>query len=74
MDVNFFHSALKNQVLKLLAAIVIAFCAIFLLTAFVTNKSETELFSKGANLVSDPQLVGGKKKMITLPTGRQAIF
>ena len=46
MDVNFFHSALKNQLLKLFAAIVIAFCGIFLLTAFVTNKSELNYFRK----------------------------
>ena len=50
MHVNFSRTAFRSPAIKRLAAIVIAFCAIFFLTAFVTDRSESEVFSKRVNL------------------------
>jgi hypothetical protein len=50
MHVNFSHTAFRSPAIKRLAAIMISFCAIFLLAALVTDRSESELFSKRANL------------------------
>ena len=49
MHVNSFHSTTKSPTIKLFATIVIAFCAIFFLAAFITNRSE-EVISKRVNI------------------------
>lgn len=51
MNVNSFNRTLRSSAIKFFAAIVIAFCAIFFLAAFITDKSEEEIFSKRINLV-----------------------
>lgn len=50
MHVNSFNRAYRNQGFKLFAAIVISFCAIFLLAAFMTHRPEDEIFSKRVNI------------------------
>jgi hypothetical protein len=50
MRVNSFHKAFANPTFKLFAATVIAFCAVFFLASFITDKSKSELFSKRVNL------------------------
>ncbi len=50
MNVNSFSRALRRPRLKLFAAIVVSLCAIFFLTAFVTDKSEGEIISKRVNI------------------------
>jgi len=50
MHVNSFNRFFSSQRFKLFAAIVISLCAIFFLTAFITGKSEGELFSKRVNI------------------------
>ncbi|HKZ38242.1 MAG TPA: winged helix-turn-helix domain-containing protein [Chryseolinea sp.] len=50
MHVNSFHSTTKSPTIKLFATIVIAFCAIFFLAAFVIDKSEGEVISKRVNI------------------------
>lgn len=50
MNVNSFSSGFRRPGLKLFAAIVVSLCAIFFLTAFVTDKSEGEIISKRVNI------------------------
>jgi DNA-binding winged helix-turn-helix (wHTH) protein len=50
MRVNSFNTALKSPAIKLFAAIGIAFCTIFILAAFVTDRSESEGISKRMNI------------------------
>jgi DNA-binding winged helix-turn-helix (wHTH) protein len=50
MHVNFFNRALRSPTIKLFAAIISAFCAIFFLAAFITDRSEDEEISKRVNI------------------------
>ena len=50
MHVNSFNRALRTPTIKLFAAIVIAFCTIFFLAAFITDRSEDEVISKRVNI------------------------
>jgi hypothetical protein len=50
MHVNSFNSYFRNTTIKLFATIVIAFCAIFFLVAFITDRSEDEVISKRVNI------------------------
>ncbi|HEY8934969.1 MAG TPA: winged helix-turn-helix domain-containing protein [Cyclobacteriaceae bacterium] len=50
MNVNSFNKIFRSPGLKLLAAIAISLCAIFLLAAFVTHRSESEIISKRVNI------------------------
>lgn len=50
MHVNSFYSALRSPSIKLLAIIVIAFCAVFFLAAFITDRSGDEAISKRVNI------------------------
>jgi len=50
MDVNSFDRAYNSSGFKLFAAFLICFCAIFFLAAFMTGRSEGEIFSKRVNI------------------------
>jgi DNA-binding winged helix-turn-helix (wHTH) protein len=50
MRVNFFNTVFRTQRFQLFAAIVISFCAIFFLTAFITDRSEGDIYSKRVNI------------------------
>lgn len=50
MHVNSFKIVFRSPVVKLFAAIIISVCAIFILGAFVTDRSENELTSKRVNI------------------------
>lgn len=50
MSVNSFHTVFNRPGVKRFAAAAVALCAIFVLAAFVTNRSDGELTSKRANI------------------------
>ena len=50
MNVNSFNSSYRSPRFKLFAAIVICFSAIFFLAAFITDRSEGDIFSKRVNI------------------------
>lgn len=50
MHVNFLNTTLGSPIIKLLVTIVIAFCAIFFLAAFITDRSEDDVTSKRLNI------------------------
>lgn len=50
MHVNSFNRANRSPGFKLFAASLICFCAIFFLAAFITDRSEGEIFSKRVNI------------------------
>src|SRR5688572_23684105 len=50
MRLNSFNRVFRSPSIKVLATIVVAFCAIFILAAFVTDRSEDELISRRVNI------------------------
>jgi DNA-binding winged helix-turn-helix (wHTH) protein len=50
MRVNSFNSTLMSRSSKLLATLVLAFCTIFFLAAFITDRSENGMISKRVNI------------------------
>ncbi len=50
MSVNSFHTMFNRPAVKHFAAAAVALCAIFVLAAFVTNRSDGELTSKRVNI------------------------
>ena len=72
MHVNSFNRALRSPTIRLFATSVIAFCAIFFLAAFITDRSEHEIFSKRVNIAvraigHDLLLQAGDSTSMVLP-------